>query len=171
VSVNLAPLALHAGPGHLGDGLGHLWPAEPSCDEVAGRPHPRVVYGVERLENRLPVLQWYQRAENPCRNVPKQRGVSDCLGCDLQCGGAHHRCHLRAGPLVGGHRRKVDRLRIGDGSREGPFRSRQPLLRPVIGGGSGRRVLFRRRRLRGRRGRSAQGVRYHVLLAWGVSDV
>jgi hypothetical protein len=37
VSVNLASLALQAGPGHLGNGLGHLWPAEPGCDEVVGR--------------------------------------------------------------------------------------------------------------------------------------
>ncbi len=47
VSVNFAPLALQAGPGHLGNGLGHLWPAEPSCDEAAGRPHSRVVFGVQ----------------------------------------------------------------------------------------------------------------------------
>ncbi len=61
MSVNFASLALQAGPGHLGNGLGHLWPAEPSCDEAAGRPHPRVVYRVQRPENRLPVLERYQR--------------------------------------------------------------------------------------------------------------
>ena len=78
VSVNLNPLALQAGPGHLGNGLGHLGPAEPGGDEVAGRLHSRVVYRVQRLENRLPVLDWYQRAEHPCRNVPEQRHVADC---------------------------------------------------------------------------------------------
>jgi hypothetical protein len=34
VSVNFAPLALQADPGHLGNGLGHLWPAEPGGDEA-----------------------------------------------------------------------------------------------------------------------------------------
>jgi hypothetical protein len=87
VSVNFAPLALQAGPGHLGNGLGHLGPAETPGDEAAGRPHSRVVYRVQRLENRLPVLDRYQRAEHPCRNVPEQRRVAGCLGCDLQCGG------------------------------------------------------------------------------------
>jgi hypothetical protein len=47
--LNFAPLALQAGPGHLGNGLGHLWPAELSCDEAAGRSHSRVVYRVQRL--------------------------------------------------------------------------------------------------------------------------
>ncbi len=70
MSVNFASLALQAGPGHLGNGLGHLWPAEPSCDEAAGRPHPRVVYRVQRPENRLPVLERYQRAEHPVETSP-----------------------------------------------------------------------------------------------------
>ncbi len=124
VSVNFAPLALQAGPGHLGNGLGHLGPAEPGGDEAAGRSHSRVVYRVQRLENRFPVLDRYQRAEHPCRNVPEQFSVADCLGCDLQRGGVRHLRHLRAGPLGSGHRRKVDRLRIGDGSQDGPIWSR-----------------------------------------------
>ena len=37
--VNLAPLAVQAGPGHQSYGLGHLWPAEPPSDEAAGLPH------------------------------------------------------------------------------------------------------------------------------------
>ena len=53
LSVNFASLALQAGPGHLGNGLGHLWPAEPGGDEAAGRSHSRVVYRVQRLENRF----------------------------------------------------------------------------------------------------------------------
>jgi hypothetical protein len=57
-----APLALQAGPGHLCNGLGHLWPAELGGDEAAGRAHSRVVYRVQRLKNRLPVLDRYQRA-------------------------------------------------------------------------------------------------------------
>jgi hypothetical protein len=65
VSVNFAPLALQAGPGHLGNGLGHRWPAEPGCDEAAVRLHSRVVYRVQRLENHFPVLDRYQRAEHP----------------------------------------------------------------------------------------------------------
>ncbi len=87
VSVNFASLALQARPGHLGNGLGHLWPAEPGGDEVAGSSHSRVVYRVQRLENRFPVLDRYQRAEHPCRNVPEHSSVSVCLGCDLQRGG------------------------------------------------------------------------------------
>jgi hypothetical protein len=86
VSVNFASLALQAGPGHLGNGLGHLWPAEPSCDEAGGRSHSRVVYRVQRLEDCFSVLDRYQRAEHPCRNVPEQRSVADCLGCYLQRG-------------------------------------------------------------------------------------
>jgi hypothetical protein len=124
VSVNFASLALQAGPGHLSNGLGHLWPAEPNRDEAAGRSHSRVVYRVQRLENRLPVLDRYQRAEHPRRNVPEQRSVADCLGCYLQCGRTRHLCHLRAGPLGSGHCRKVDRLRISVGGQDGPIRCR-----------------------------------------------
>jgi hypothetical protein len=108
-----------------------------------------VVYRVQRLENRLPVLDRYERAEHPFRNVPEQRRVADCLGYDLQCGEVHHLRHLWAGQLHSGHRRKVDRLRIGDGSQDGPIRSCQPLFRPVLGGESGRGPLAWRRRLRG----------------------
>jgi hypothetical protein len=52
VSVNFAPLALQAGPGHLG-------PAELGGDEAAGGSHSQVVYRVQGLENRFPVLDRY----------------------------------------------------------------------------------------------------------------
>jgi hypothetical protein len=71
VSVNFAPLALQAGPGHLGNGLGHLGPAEPGGDEAAGRSHSRVVYRVQRLENRFPVLDRYQGGGTPLSKRPR----------------------------------------------------------------------------------------------------
>jgi hypothetical protein len=104
LSVNFASLALQAGPGHRGNGLGHLWPEEPGGDEAAGRSHSRVVYRVHQLENHFPVLDRYQRTEHPCRNVPEHSSVADCLGRDLQRGGVCHLRHLRAGPLGSSHR-------------------------------------------------------------------
>ncbi len=70
VSVNFASLALQAGPGHLGNGLGHLWPAESSCDEAAGRSHSRVVYRVQRLEDCFSVLGRYQQRNTPVETSP-----------------------------------------------------------------------------------------------------
>jgi hypothetical protein len=76
-----------------------------------------------------------------------------------------------AGPLCSGHRRKVDRLRIGDGSQNGLFWCHQPLFRPVLVGESERGSLAQRRRFHDRWEWAAQGVRYHFFLAWCVSDI
>jgi hypothetical protein len=104
-------------------------------------PHSRVVYSVQRLENRLPMLDGHERAEHPCRNVPEQRLVADRLGGDLQRGGVHHLRHLQAVSLRSGHFRRVHRLCIGDGGQDGPFCSRQSsVVRPGEGrwlGGGG----------------------------------
>ncbi len=146
--VNLAPLAVQAGPGS------ELWPwpfaaSSTNIDEAVGHSHPWVVYSVQRLEDHLPMLDGDKRAEHPCQNVPEQRFITDHLGCDLQCGGVHHLHHFRAGSLRSGHRRKVDRLRIGDGGQNGLLQCRQPLFRPVLGGESGRGRLARQWSLRG----------------------
>ncbi len=103
--------------------------------------------------------------------VPEQRVVANHLGCDLQCGRVHHLRHLWAGTLRGGHCRKINCLRLGDGGQNGPIGCYQALLRPVLGGGGGRNWLCCRRLLCGCWWPSAQGVSHHVLLAWCVSDV
>jgi hypothetical protein len=45
----------------------NLWPAEPSSDEAVCRPHSGVVDGVERLENRLPILDGHYRTSGQDR--------------------------------------------------------------------------------------------------------
>jgi hypothetical protein len=92
-------MAVQAGPGHQSYGLGHLRPAEPRGDEAVGRSHPWVVYSVQRLEDRLPMLDEDEWAEHPCQNISEQRSVADRLGCDLQRGGVHHLRHFHAGSL------------------------------------------------------------------------
>jgi hypothetical protein len=54
VFVNLAPLAVQAGPG-----LGHLWPAEPSSDEAAGMECSGGVWSVATAEP-PPYVGWAQ---------------------------------------------------------------------------------------------------------------
>ena len=61
VLVYFAALAKQACPGHECDGLGHLGPAELGGDEALCCPHPRVVDGVQRLENCLSQLDGNKR--------------------------------------------------------------------------------------------------------------
>ncbi len=95
----------------------------------------------------LPYTGWALAGGTLLSKRPRHRDFTDRLGCDLQCGRVHHLRLLWAGMLLSGHHRKIDCLRLGDGSQNGPLRCNQGLFQPVLSSGGGRNQLCCRRLL------------------------